>query len=429
MPVNLMPAVNKAFREHRRYTGDGLPGAPVSAPLPVGDPSSGPNNPQKSEIRQAFADVETAINAGLEDLDTQAADAAASAAAAAASAAQAATFIPGNYYTEAEADALFPQVNTGRRADGKGLWWDTATSRHVYAWASPADATIDLRDLLDEQHGVGGWTQRTGVNTGTNCTVALTLGLDRLRARYGRGRILIPPGTFLFNTAIDAAKLSGIVIEGVHELASQLVWAGGATSFLRWSGAGGFSGGGARKLGIYREDGFSAVSNGIQLQGDATFQPDQFNVEDIYMSSLGTGFWATNLFLDGQARTAPQGVRVVSGRNLQLFRSGSGGGYGAGFFNVVQADFLNVGTYAGTGALGANIYVGGGGSASTNTIQMSLDRLACGGELNLTNQQRTYFNGFCGNLAMATSADFLWGWLDASSTAGSVGPSSNLIIR
>ncbi len=325
--------------------------------------------------------------------------------------------------------AAATDVDTARRVDGKGLWWDAAAGQHIYAWASPLDATIDLRDLLDEQHGVGGWTQRTGVNTGTNCTVALTLGLDRLRARYGRGTIKIPPGTWLFNTQIDPAKLSGITLEGIHELASQMVWAGGAVDFLRWSGASAYSGGAIRRMGMYREDGFSAVSTGIMLQGDATFQPDQFTVENIYMSALGTGYWSKNLFLSGQARTSPQGLRVVSGRNLQLFRSGSGGGYGAGFFNVVQGDFTNVGTYVGTGALGTNVYVGGGGTTSTNTTQFTLDRLACGGELNLTSHTRAKYDGFCANLAMAGTADFVWGWLDASSTAGALGANSNLIIR
>ena len=50
----------RVFREFRRYTGDGLPNEPINAPLPVGDPQSGANNPKKSEIRGAlkpFADA------------------------------------------------------------------------------------------------------------------------------------------------------------------------------------------------------------------------------------------------------------------------------------------------------------------------------------------------------------------------------------
>lgn len=46
--------VNRVLRENRRYTGDGLPGEPVNAPLPVGDPSSGVHNPKKSELRIAL---------------------------------------------------------------------------------------------------------------------------------------------------------------------------------------------------------------------------------------------------------------------------------------------------------------------------------------------------------------------------------------
>lgn len=41
----------RTYREFKRYTGDGLPGEPAGAPLPVGDPQSGPHNPKKSELR------------------------------------------------------------------------------------------------------------------------------------------------------------------------------------------------------------------------------------------------------------------------------------------------------------------------------------------------------------------------------------------
>lgn len=55
-----MPAqdtANRVFREFRRFSGDGLPGEPVNAPLPVGDPQSGPHNPKKAEIREALVGV------------------------------------------------------------------------------------------------------------------------------------------------------------------------------------------------------------------------------------------------------------------------------------------------------------------------------------------------------------------------------------
>lgn len=43
--------VNRELREFKRYTGDGLPGEPAGAPLPVGDPASGPHSPKKSGLR------------------------------------------------------------------------------------------------------------------------------------------------------------------------------------------------------------------------------------------------------------------------------------------------------------------------------------------------------------------------------------------
>jgi len=60
--MSIIDTLNRVYREFKRYTGDGLPGEPTGAPLPVGDPQSGPHSPKKSEIRGALiefaADVE-----------------------------------------------------------------------------------------------------------------------------------------------------------------------------------------------------------------------------------------------------------------------------------------------------------------------------------------------------------------------------------
>lgn len=74
-------AVDTALRDFVRYTGDGLPNAPVGAPLPIGDPSSGVYNPSKAELRSAIggivdlaeaAAVQAALYGGIE-VDTFAA--------------------------------------------------------------------------------------------------------------------------------------------------------------------------------------------------------------------------------------------------------------------------------------------------------------------------------------------------------------------
>lgn len=64
--------VNRIFREFRRYTGDGMPGEPTGAPLPVGDPQSGPYHPKKSELRGAFVEILGSIDTVVGDATAQA---------------------------------------------------------------------------------------------------------------------------------------------------------------------------------------------------------------------------------------------------------------------------------------------------------------------------------------------------------------------
>lgn len=64
--MTAIDTVNRVFREFKRYTGDGLPSEPTGAPLPVGDPSSGPHSPKKSEIRAAMGE---ALTGAEEDAD------------------------------------------------------------------------------------------------------------------------------------------------------------------------------------------------------------------------------------------------------------------------------------------------------------------------------------------------------------------------
>lgn len=57
--------VMRELREFSRYTGDGKPGAPVNAPLPIGDPQSGPHNPKKANLRLALGNLAQELMAGI----------------------------------------------------------------------------------------------------------------------------------------------------------------------------------------------------------------------------------------------------------------------------------------------------------------------------------------------------------------------------
>lgn len=99
--------VNRIYREFKRYTGDGLPGEPTGALLPVGDPQSGPHHPKKSELRTAFMDVlgAAAADAGAAEQDADRAEVAAEAAVAALSSVSATSFP-----TRAAAEVYAPVV-------------------------------------------------------------------------------------------------------------------------------------------------------------------------------------------------------------------------------------------------------------------------------------------------------------------------------
>ena len=63
-------SVQRVWREFKRYTGDGLPGEPTNADLPVGDPSSSVHHPKKSELRGMMTDALDAVKDALEDIAT-----------------------------------------------------------------------------------------------------------------------------------------------------------------------------------------------------------------------------------------------------------------------------------------------------------------------------------------------------------------------
>jgi hypothetical protein len=129
---------------------------------------------------------------------------------------------------------------------------------------------------------------------------------------------------------------------------------------------------------------------GILLQGDSVYQPDQMEFDDIYMSAVGgLSHWFTGFEAYGNARTAPQGIRVASINNVQVFNCRNAGVY---LSNVVQWSMINFGVYTGTGS-GSNFYIAGGGSPQTNSVQVFGQLINVQGVLSVSNASRTSING------------------------------------
>lgn len=314
-------------------------------------------------------------------------------------------------------------VNLTGLEDGKVLYRDGVNNLWKPSWANPKDPVADLRDFMDARYGVGGWTGRTGIGTGTDCGPAIEDAGLALQARYGRGTIRIPPKLWLMNTPPSTASLSGNIVEGAASpLSCQIVFNNANAFMFHFSGAGGLSGGGLKHLALYIESGLGdTVSSAVVLQGDASYQPDQFEIENIYCTTLqASTYWYNGLLINGQARVSPQGVRVGTIKNYQQFNCRN---LGVGLYSALQWSLENVGVYTGKGG-GANFQVGGGGTPTTNSQQIDIAGLVCTGELNLTNSSIVNISGLANTIAVS-STTFTNSWVDVetSGVSGSFGSS------
>jgi hypothetical protein len=205
--------------------------------------------------------------------------------------------------------------------------------------------TVHLTDYMNSHYGIGAWAQRTAVGNGTDIGPALVDALTYIRSQSGRGEVVIDAGNWEETTAPKAAQLSGIYIKGLGSQASLIFYNANSGSPLSWSGANGYTGGGTSGRGILLEAGYgNSSATAITLQGDATYQPDQTEFNDLYITALGNSYWYNGFFAFGNARTIPQGIRVGYVTNVQIFRCWNTGWY---LSNIVQWTFDNIGAYVG----------------------------------------------------------------------------------
>lgn len=282
-------------------------------------------------------------------------------------------------------DAAFRDFNTDGDS-GSGVYQpDKALIRSIFPLIKAAigSGVVDLADYMDIYYGAGNWTYRTTAHTGSDATPAMEAALTYLRDNGGRGTVVIPPsGPFRFTSEVDPTLLSGNYIVGRGSQASKVIYDKDDGILFRWSGAGGYTGGGCKGLGILLEqDHDTSTAVAIYLGGDATYQPDQTEFDDLYVTTFGSSYWYVGFWINGQDRTSPQGCRIGSINQVELFRCSF---YGAAFVNAVGWTVNGLGIFVGTGA-GADFVLSGGGAANTNSVQVYLNGCYALGNFNFTN--------------------------------------------
>lgn len=333
------------------------------------------------------------------------------------------------------------QLDTTNFVDGKTAYFDGTAGVLKTAWASPQSPIADLRDFMDARYGAGQWTYRTtqqgSVVTGTDAGPAITDALAALRARYGRGKLLIPPGAFTVIQPPDPQTLGGHIIEGFGSQASQIYFQNGQQPLFWFNGSA--TGGALKGLGLLIEAGLGDTNATCILQQgnvkrlDANgvwdgqyHQPDQMEFSDLYITSAdGVSKWHTGWLVNGEGRTSPQGVRVCHATNIQIFRCRY---LGAGFYNAQKFSVINLGIYAGTGT-GNSLYLSGGGTSSKNSGDCLFDNITVSGDLNLTAATGCSIRGKCSTVSASSSFNAYDIFLDSGAPlSGSLGPNGRYVI-
>lgn len=287
-------------------------------------------------------------------------------------------------------------------------------------WASAKSAVYDLGEAMDTLYGAGLW------NSTSDAAPAATTALQALRARYGRGVLkLTGSSNWTFNSGLAASDLSGNFVEGYGELASRISFTSPNSTLFSFTGAGGYSGGGVKNLGATLLTGLGATTSYfVKVDGTSSNQNDQMEFENIYTTVGAGSTWYRGGHFDGTARTSPQGIRVFTIKNWQQFSCNN---MAFLFWNVVQGSIDNIGSYTGTGT-GNDIVIGGGGTSSTNTTQLSISNLICSGDLNLTNATDCRISGKTNTINVGSSFNDYDVFLNAASVAGSPGVNGRWVI-
>lgn len=141
-------------------------------------------------------------------------------------------------------------------------------------------------------------------------------------------------------------------------------------------------------------------------------------------------WWATAFDAYGQDRgapgTGPQGIRVASLNNIQLFESYAVGGY---FNNIVQWSIANLGTYVGYPSSGGlDVQIVGGGNSYNNSIQVSATNLTVGGNLELVDNSYLYLNAKATTVFSNSTSQYVYGAITTGTLSGSAPASSPVVI-
>src|SRR5678809_1573728 len=151
----------------------------------------------------------------------------------------------------------------------------------------------------------------------SDCTPYLNSVIQNIPMSTGDTVLEIPSGQFHFMS--PPAHLPRMTIRGQSKLATVL--------HKHFDNSAMFYIDGQRGAGIviqslawlcYKENGPAYF---VYMSGDSVHQPDCTIIRDCWVSSNDLGKWYSNIYLDGSARSSPQGLRMVLIEDCELFNA------------------------------------------------------------------------------------------------------------
>lgn len=294
----------------------------------------------------------------------------------------------------------------------------------------PTTGFVTLTQCMDHHYGVGAWTHRTGIGTGSDIGPALNdcLGAFKTSSVQGGELFVNPTGCWLYTTPITATNIAGISIKGVNSQDSCIVFNNSNAVAYAFNGTGSYTGGGVSGVGTYLESGLgNTTSYGVEFLASSTLSADTTRFSDAVFSVLtGTDYWYQCFHADGTARTSPQGIRVGYVDGLQCFNNRNLAIYLDG---VVQWTLSNVGSYTGSGT-GNDIYITGGGASNTNSVQVTASGLTSSGDLYINNARNVDVRAtVSGTLHLDSTVTQLSGQIAAPTVSGTAGIDSQYCVN
>lgn len=349
MPI--ADTINRIYREFKRYTGDGLPDEPSGAPLPIGDPQSGPYSPKKSELRAAFGSIATDLDAGV----AEAQDAASEAESARDAVLAALSGVTSNKATIAEAAADDPivdpdyyrvdyydtdyvtgsgakyrkvsvePVHAGKFQNANGTWYEIAESlpNVLMFGATEADLYTGAQAALNYLAAVGGGTMRF---PGGN----YTLGTSLVCSADGVTLLLDDDCTINHNTpnymALQLQGSNNVVRGGINGgFVGPAAWDpgdGAATldyAVIRFTGQKGrvertriFN---IRRVGIQFKDVNNGIVEGCWIEGNQPYPTYPLlltNLHGIHFDAGSEASWGNYRAINNTIKTVTQGIDLAS---------------------------------------------------------------------------------------------------------------------